>query len=76
MLIASVPVSFNANDGRYEPSYSTAALAAGPHSITAVYSGDGHEQTSTSGTVSQVVSLSVTGLAVATPAAPTAGRLP
>ena len=65
VLIASVPVSFNANDGRYEASYSTAALAAGPHSITAVYSGDGHEQTSTSGTVSQVVCPSVTGLAVA-----------
>ena len=65
VLVASIPVSFNANDGRYEASYSTAALAAGPHSITAVYSGDGHEQTSTSGTVSQVVSPAVTGLAVA-----------
>ena len=60
VLVASLPVSFNANDGRYEASYTTAALAAGSHNITAVYSGDGHEQTSTSGVVSQVVSPSGT----------------
>jgi len=46
-------------------SFTTSTLAVGAHSITAAYGGDGNFTTSTSGTVSQVVSPAVTGLAVA-----------
>ena len=51
--LATVALSNNA--GVYSASYSTAALAAGTHSLTARYSGDANNSASTSASLSEVI---------------------
>ena len=44
-------------DGSYQAQYATSALAAGSHSMTAVYAGDGSNPGSTSNTVTEVINI-------------------
>ncbi|WP_210420322.1 Ig-like domain repeat protein [Aquisphaera giovannonii] len=53
-------------------SFTTAALAAGTHTVTAVYGGDGNFANSTSSSVSQVVNRSATTTALTSSASPSA----
>ena len=67
----ATPLGPGTLDGSGQATFTTSTLGAGPHSITAVYGGDGSFATSTSPALSQTVNQSLTTTALTTSKSPT-----